>query len=101
MSLECCICFGAIHDAVQLPCAHLYCRCCMIQWAQYDEEPVTTCPMCRTPIQGDLATMSAPLEVQQILETFQADLCKNLELHDGSVTVGDEVLYQGPFATGM
>ena len=96
-SLECCICFRTISDPGQLPCSHWFCRPCLAQWAAYD--PERTCPVCRTPMPRDLSEVSAPPALGRMLEAFEAALHKPLGLPEGSVTVGDEVLSQGIFAT--
>ena len=50
---ECVICYEALRQPVALPCAHLFCGCCIMRWIKEQITPYrmrSSCPICKTPI---------------------------------------------------
>lgn len=57
MSDECAICLSEFDHPVITPCAHVYCRPCIVQHIETAPQPPAMCPLCR-----------GPLEVRTLLE---------------------------------
>ena len=47
---ECPVCLGSYSIDTCLPCGHLFCARCIIDWS---ERGVVTCPLCRHPFDAD------------------------------------------------
>jgi len=61
ISDECSICLGDFNHPVITPCAHVYCRPCIVQLIE-SVPPPAPCPLCR-----------GPLEMRSLLEAAKSD----------------------------
>ena len=66
MSDECSICLCEFDRPVITPCAHVYCRPCIVQHIETAPRPPAMCPLCR-----------GPLLVKNLLEAAKDDDCED------------------------
>jgi len=62
ISDECSICLTEFNHPVITPCAHVYCRPCIVQLIETVPNPPAPCPLCR-----------GPLEMKSLLEAAKGD----------------------------
>ena len=62
ISDECSICLTEFNHPVITPCAHVYCRPCIVQCIESTPNPPAPCPLCR-----------GPLEVKSLLEAAKSE----------------------------